>query len=154
MTTNLTLERLLESKLALIDELIEIKKPSRSSCINGESLRSAESSSASAPQRKKRTRAKKKTTRADGKTECQFGCGFSVADRSITDAGKSNAVATHHKHEHWHDMSEIVLEWANQGKSHLEIADLMIERFWVGVNTAPVWTAQMIQQLTLPNDLI
>jgi hypothetical protein len=151
MTTDFTLEKLLESKLALIDELIELKKPKRSSCINGDALRSGQPQSLGAPPRKRRSRAKSKPGRGDGKAVCQFGCGFSSEDRDMSDSGKSLAIGNHHKAEHWAEMRSAVLEWANQGKTQGEIAQLMVNRRWVGTNTAPKWTAQMIEQLTVPS---
>jgi hypothetical protein len=158
MTTDFTLERLLESKLALIDnklasidELIELKKPKRSSFVNGDELRSAQLQSVGSAPRKRRNRAKSKPTRGDGKAVCQFGCGFSAEDRDMSDSGKSLAVGNHHKAEHWADMRNAVLDWANQGKTQGDIAQLMVNRRWVGTNTAPKWTAQMIEQLTVPS---
>jgi cytochrome c-type biogenesis protein CcmH/NrfF len=48
-------------------------------------------------------------------------------------------------------MRNAVLDWANQGKTQGDIAQLMVNRRWVGTNTAPKWTAQMIEQLTVPS---
>lgn len=137
----------------LLRRLRESKLPRRAACINGDVLRASQPQSVTATPRKRRSRSKSKPTRGDGKAVCQFGCGFSAEHREISDSAKSLAVGNHHKAEHWSDMQDAVLEWANQGKTQGEIADFMVNALWVGTNTAPKWTAQMIEQLTVPSSI-
>jgi hypothetical protein len=145
VTTDFTLERLLETKLELIDELIELKKPNRSSCINGNELRGVDSKITHTWRNWPGT----KQTKADGKSVCQFaGCDFTVANSfGMTARAKSMAIGTHHRQYHSAEIRDFVLEELTRGVDPLDLYKAMADKRWCSNSSARKWVREMTQEL-------